>query len=185
MNNFNTLPHKSNDPSSNHLNSNYPHAYLNANNARSNSLMHQNYNNPQPSYMANYNHYYQYQNQTMQPNFNYYQNPNFNMHQMPPTFYPNGNFQQNRQFNQRFNNGNAPYNRNNHGNSPHSNNKNTNKKAFNNNGNNQHKNKHQKQNSQKTVGSPEQDEFYCESCDRGFKIEEKYKEHCMTHKTVQ
>ena len=32
---------------------------------------------------------------------------------------------------------------------------------------------------------PENNKYYCESCDRGFKFEDKYAEHCLTHKTVR
>jgi hypothetical protein len=31
---------------------------------------------------------------------------------------------------------------------------------------------------------PENNKFNCEVCDRGFKDEEKYQEHCATHETV-
>ena len=33
--------------------------------------------------------------------------------------------------------------------------------------------------------APENFKFYCEVCDRGFKVEEKYKAHCDSHKTVR
>jgi hypothetical protein len=32
---------------------------------------------------------------------------------------------------------------------------------------------------------PENNKFYCEVCDRGFKTEDKYDEHCATHETVR
>lgn len=31
---------------------------------------------------------------------------------------------------------------------------------------------------------PENNNFFCEVCDRGFKTDEKYQEHCATHRTV-
>ncbi len=187
MNNPNTIPQKSSDLSRSppKPNSNYPHAYLNANsNAHSSGQMlhHQNYNNQQPNYMPNYNnYYYQYPNyqphppqHMMPPNFNYYQNPHYNTHQMPQNFYPNGQYQQRGHSNQQFNNGHAPYNRNN-------NSHNNNNKHFK---GNKNQNKQANANTQKMASSPEQDKFYCESCERGFKVEEKYNEHCQTHKTV-
>ncbi len=70
---------------------------------------------------------------------------------------------------------------------------------FNRNGNNFNKNRnqqrspqfdklHHQQNQKKQKVDkrdlPENNQFYCEVCDRGFKTDEKYAEHCATHKTV-
>ncbi len=32
---------------------------------------------------------------------------------------------------------------------------------------------------------PENNQFYCEVCDRGFKTYEKFDEHCQSHETVK
>lgn len=67
------------------------------------------------------------------------------------------------------------------------NNKNNNFNNNNNNNNNYQMNKNKKKNKPQKIDKrdlPENNKYYCEVCDRGFKIEEKYNEHLATHETV-
>ena len=193
MNNSNVLPHKSSDLNRSPPNSNYPHAYLNGLGPQPNNQMfYQNYNNFQPNYANNFNQYQHYQQQPMiPPNFNYYSNASYNGQSFPPASYGHNNYtnyQHNNSHanyqqpqNRHFNNNNGTYNRHtNQGNQQlYNNNRNFNNKK------NKQKSPHSNEPKQNAKESSDNDKFYCESCDRGFKVEDKYKEHCMTHRTVR
>ena len=164
----------------------YPYTYLNPNTPPTPQMNQMNYQN---YYWNNYQ-YQQYYQQQQQ--YNYYQqyNPNY----MPQT--SNVNSRPNESQPNNFNNFNRNpnyqvikfnlflfvgekflkiffQNKNHHGH----NFQNKNNRAFNNNTNHAKKPKIDKRD------LPENNKFYCEVCDRGFKLEEKYNEHLDTHET--
>lgn len=183
--------------------SQYPQMYLN------NQSQQQYYNQYQQNYWSQY---YQYQQQYNYYHPMSHQNPrtNYQQQQQPPNNVVNSigqsNFSQIQMQNINMNNDNQQQliNANRCFNNNNNNNNNMNGQRFQkrtfehkNNGNHFHqRNNHNSKNNNNANRNngnkkqkidkrdlPENNKFYCEACDRGFKTEEKYKEHCDTHQT--
>jgi len=128
-------------------------------------------------------------------NFSHQNNYNNNNFIRNNNYFPHNN-NQNRHHNS-FNNNNNNFNNNNNSNRFKNNNnqdQNQNHNNFNQDNNSHKSNSNQKNRNQQNKNTnkpkkankrelPENNAFYCEVCDRGFKTEEKYDEHCGTHVT--
>lgn len=152
----------------------YPHSYLNQGHPYSNQIYNQSMMYAHPGY--NYWNPQQWNPQQMYYQQHYHQNYPPQMPLNSPNLTNNQGYSNNSY--RKFSPTNSNYHRN--GNN------------FNKNRNQQrspqfdkpnHNQNHKKQKVDKR-DLPENNKFYCEVCDRGFKTDEKYVEHCATHKTV-
>lgn len=195
-----TLP-SSPSSSSSQSNQNYPHSYLNSNAPAASfnqPFMHNNFSNYQFHQQQPYWNGYGNNNQQLQQPFyppNYYQNPyNQNFPVNNNRYQQNGYGQPNlngppMNMNLNKNNNRSPNNyqnknNNNFGkrqwNKPNNNNNNDNNNNTNSSKNNPNKSNNNKINKQDL---PENNQFNCEVCDRGFKTNQLYEDHCKTHTT--
>lgn len=161
--------------------SGYPHSYLNPNqmcpnmpyNNNNNNIYSGQYqgNNNQQFRPQHQNRYFNYQQQP-QPDYQQF-NPNSPQMFNPGPSYNNNN---NNRFHNRSPNNHHPHNHHQHQHHNH----------------HHHHNRHHSPNNDNNPSKkpkidkrdlPENNQFFCEVCDRGFKTEDKYTEHCQSHKT--